>query len=52
LAGSDLIRAGPAGRAGFVPVEPLLTVTVKFFGRYKTSNTIRDGVLIGMPMLR
>lgn len=46
----DVIRTGPAGRV--VPVKPLLWATVKFFGRYKTSNAIRDGVLLGMPRVR
>jgi len=48
----DLIRAGPADRAGFVPVKPMLTATIKHFGRFKSGNAIRDGVLIGMPPLR
>lgn len=48
----DTIRTGPARRGGFVPVETLLVATVKFFGRFKASNAIRDGVLIGMPRLR
>jgi len=48
----DSIRAGPATRGGLVPVEPLLIADAKFFGRYKASQAIRDGVLIGMPRLR
>ena len=48
----DVIRTGPAGRGGVVPVKPLLSATVKFFGRYKSSGAIRDGVLVGMPRVR
>jgi bifunctional non-homologous end joining protein LigD len=48
----DTIRAGPSGRGGIVPVKPLLKATVKFFGRFKQSGAIRDGVLIGMPRMR
>jgi len=29
-----LDRAGPAERAGIVPVKPMLIATIKFFGRY------------------
>jgi hypothetical protein len=47
-----VIRSGPAGRGDIVPVKPLLLAKVKFFGRYKTSGAIRDGVLIGMPSVR
>ena len=47
-----MIRAGPACRGGVVPVKPLLIATIRFFGRYKSSNAIRDGVLIGLPRLR
>jgi bifunctional non-homologous end joining protein LigD len=46
------IRSGPPGRGGIVPVKPLLSATVKFFGRYKTSGAIRDGVLLGTARLR
>ena len=31
------------------PKTALLMATVKFFGRYKQSNAIRDGVLLGLP---
>jgi bifunctional non-homologous end joining protein LigD len=48
----DVIRAGPAGRGGVIPVRPMLSAKVKFFGRYKTSGAIRDGVLLGMPTIR
>ena len=46
------IRSGPAGRGGVAPVKPLLSGAFKFFGRYKTSGAIRDGVLLGMPRVR
>jgi bifunctional non-homologous end joining protein LigD len=48
----DVIRGGPAGRGGVIPVRPMLSARVKFFGRYKTSGAIRDGVLLGMPKMR
>jgi hypothetical protein len=49
----DMIRAGRAERSTrVVPVEPVLMATIKFFGRYKTSNLIRDGVLLDLPRLR
>ena len=39
----DVIRTGRAGRGDIVPVKPMLSTRVKFFGRYKTSGAIRDG---------
>lgn len=47
----DMIRDGPATRSGFVPVKSLLIATIRYFGRYKSSGAIRDGVLIGTPRL-
>lgn len=40
-------RAGPASRAGIIPVRPELVAGVKFFGRYRT-GWIRDGVLLSV----
>jgi hypothetical protein len=34
------------------PKTTLLMAAVKFFGRYKQSNAIRDGVLLGLPRMR
>lgn len=40
-------RAGPASRAGIIPVRPELVAGVRFFGRYH-SGWIRDGVLLSV----
>jgi hypothetical protein len=46
----DALRTGPAGRGGVVPIEPGVSVEVKFFGRYK-GGAIRDGVLLSVEKL-
>jgi hypothetical protein len=40
----------PAGQGGVVPIEPGVSVEVKFFGRYK-GGAIRDGVLLSVEKL-
>lgn len=46
----DALREGPASR-GVVPVPPVLTAEVKFFGRHK-GGAIRDGVLLSVSAVR
>jgi hypothetical protein len=41
----DALRAGPVGRAGVIPIEPVLVAEVKYFGRHK-GGALRDGVLL------
>jgi ATP-dependent DNA ligase len=43
----DTLRAAPADKDRVVPIEPALTVQVKFFGRHK-GGALRDGVLISV----
>lgn len=40
-------RAGPASRAGIIPVRPEMVAGVRYFGRYRT-GWIRDGVLLSV----
>ena len=43
----DQLRAGPVGRAGIIPTEPVLVAVLKYFGRRK-GGALRDGGLLSI----